>query len=102
MDEQPVKRKPGRQPGSKNKTTQRTREAIAKFCEANAGRMQRWLDQVAKDDPEKAFGMLKDLLEYHVPKLARTEVTGKDGGAVQVDASVKLSPEDAYKQMLGK
>jgi len=36
--------------------------------------------------PEKEFLQhYKDLLEYHQPKLARTEMTGKDGGAITVN-----------------
>jgi hypothetical protein len=30
-----------------------------------------------------------DVVEYHVPKLARTEVTGKDGG--DIEHSVKVT-----------
>jgi hypothetical protein len=32
-----------------------------------------------KDGPKAAFQCITDLLEYHVPKLARTELVGKDG-----------------------
>ena len=64
----------GRKKGVPNKATKEAREAIAKFVDANAGRMQVWLDAVAKDDPEKAFQLLNSVIEYHVPKLARTEV----------------------------
>ena len=63
-------------------------EAIARFVDDNAPRMQEWLDQIAEQQgPEKAFNCVKDLLEYHVPKLARTELTGKDGGAITIKAS---------------
>jgi hypothetical protein len=30
---------------------------------------------------------VQEILEYHVPKLARTEHTGKDGGAIIVQAA---------------
>jgi len=67
--------------GSPNKATARAREAIAQFVDDNAPRMQGWLDQIAETEgPLKAFQCMTDLIEYHVPKLARTEVTGKDGG----------------------
>jgi len=65
--------------GIPNKATADARAAIAAFVNRNADRMQAWLDAVAKESPERAFNMLKDVIEYHVPKLARTEVTGKDG-----------------------
>ena len=69
----------GSRKGIPNKVTADARAAIARFVDANADRMQTWLDQVAAESPEKAFNMLKDVIEYHVPKLARTEITGKDG-----------------------
>ena len=78
--------------GTPNKATQAARDAIAAFVDGNAGRLQGWLDRVAdgvqdvdgkwvvKPDPEKAFSMFQSVVEYHVPKLARTELTGADGG----------------------
>jgi hypothetical protein len=45
--------------------------------------MDGWLEQVAKDDPYKALDLMNKLCEYHVPKLARSEITGADGGAVE-------------------
>ena len=77
----------GRKAGAVNKATSQAREAIARFVDGNAPSMQKWLEQVAdgvkNDDdkyivlpnPEKAFGMLQSVMEYHLPKLARTEQT---------------------------
>ena len=79
----------GRPKGVPNKATSQAREAIAKFVDGNAHKMQEWLEQVAKgvkndDDkfivppnPEKAFGMLQSVMEYHLPKLARSEQIGR-------------------------
>jgi hypothetical protein len=79
----------GRPAGSANKSTSMAREAIARFVEGNAHKMEEWLTAVAEGkqdpktqkwlippNPEKAFGMLQTVMEYHVPKLARTEVVG--------------------------
>ena len=78
----------GRKPGVPNKSTTMAREAIAKFVDGNTHKMQEWLQSVADGiqndegkyivppNPEKAFGMLQTVMEYHVPKLARTEVVG--------------------------
>lgn len=75
---------PGRPKGIPNKATSNAREAIARFVEGNADRLQGWLDQIAEEQgPEKAVRCFMDLLEYHVPKLARTEVTGADGGPIE-------------------
>lgn len=90
----------GRAPGSPNKATADARKAISQFVDGNAHRLQKWLDQVAhgvtvtetdKDgkprirvvhepNPERAFVLFQSVIEYHVPKLARNEQTGADGG----------------------
>ena len=70
---------PGRPKGMPNKATSKVREAIAELLERNAGNMDRWLNEVAEKDPYKALDLMQKLSEYHIPKLARTEVTGKDG-----------------------
>ena len=78
----------GRKSGAVNKATGMAREAIARFVDANAHKMEKWLvavsdgvqDEQTKKwlvppNPEKAFGMLQAVMEYHIPKLARTEHT---------------------------
>jgi hypothetical protein len=49
--------------------------------------MDRWLNEVAQDDPYKALDLMNKLSEYHIPKLARTELTGADGGPQQHQVS---------------
>lgn len=79
----------GRKAGVPNKATAHAREAIARFVDDNAPRLQAWLDEIAKKDgPKAAFACVLDLLEFHIPKLARTELTGKDGQAVQIQKVV--------------
>lgn len=73
----------GRPKGAVNKSTSIVKEAIARLLERNVDNMDLWLEQVAKDDPYKALDLMNKLCEYHVPKLARTELTGADGGAVE-------------------
>ena len=71
----------GSRKGIPNKSTAQAREAIALFVDVNADRLQGWLDQIAEDKgPQAAFDCFTSLLEYHVPKLARHELTGQDGG----------------------
>ena len=74
---------PGRPKGMPNKSTSIVKEAIAKLLERNVGNMDLWLEKVAQDDPYKALDLMNKLCEYHVPKLARTELTGVDGEAIQ-------------------
>jgi hypothetical protein len=75
----------GRVKGTPNVATASAREAIANFVDGNAYRLQGWLDQIAKDDPEKAFRCLKDILEFHVPRLERTEIANARGETLQVN-----------------
>jgi hypothetical protein len=70
----------GRPRGAPNKATSAAREAIARFVDGNVERLQGWLDEIAKENGSKAaWDCVMDVLEYHVPKLQRTELTGKDG-----------------------
>jgi len=86
------KRRGGRKAGIPNKTTAQAREAIALFVDGNAHRLAEWLDEVAngipeadiKPNPAKAFELFQSVVEYHVPKLARTEITGADEGAIEM------------------
>jgi len=82
----------GRTIGTPNKATAQAREAIAAFVDGNAYRLTEWLDEVANGDPSrdikpnpaKAFELFQSVVEYHVPKLARTEVTGADEGPIEM------------------
>ena len=79
---------PGRPKGVPNESTQLAREAIARFVDGNAGRLQGWLEEIHADKgAEAAFKCFSDLLEYHVPKLARHEHSGVDGGKIEIEAT---------------
>jgi len=95
----------GRPVGSPNKATADARKAIASFVDGNAHRLTEWLDAVAdgvKDDegqfvtppnPAKAFDMFQSVVEYHIPKLARTEHTGSDLNPVVIEHNVNVFGE---------
>ena len=55
----------GRTKGVPNKSTQLVREAIANLLERNAPNMDRWLNEVAAEDPYKAL----DLIQERIVKL---------------------------------
>jgi len=74
----------GRPKGTPNRATADVRAAIAAFAEANVGKLQEWLDRIAKDEPARAADLFVRVLEYHIPKLGRTMLTGADGGPVNV------------------
>jgi hypothetical protein len=85
LEKQEGFRKMGRKKGVGNKKTETARRAIANFVEGNVGNLNKWLAQMAKDDPEAAFKALMSVVEYHIPKLARTEVTGADGSKLEIE-----------------
>ncbi len=71
----------GRKAGTPNEATAEVREAIAAFAKANASHIGEWLSEI--DDPAKRLELYLRALEYHIPKLGRTEVTGENGGPVR-------------------
>lgn len=80
----------GRKPGSQNRATANAREAIARFVDLNSDRLQGWLDEIAATQgPLAAFRCWADVVEYHIPKLARTEHVGDGGGPVRIVATTE-------------
>jgi len=83
-----VKTGGGSRAGIPNKATAAAREAISRFVDGNAERLQGWLDEIHREKgAEAAFRCFSDLLEYHVPKLARHEHSGPDGGKIEIEAT---------------
>ena len=91
----------GRVAGTPNKTTKKAREAFAQLVDGNSHKLDEWLSMVAygvpltnqkgeiiyKDEvplyrvppsPKDAIDLVQKIAEYHVPKLARTEVVGDE------------------------
>lgn len=86
----------GRQKGTPNKATTLVRDAIASFAEGNVQNLEKWVDEVAKDNPGKAAEIFLRVLEYHVPKLRATEHFGEIEHKFpdQVNVNV-VKPEDS-------
>ena len=98
--------------GSLNRSTEQVRRAVSELLEMSAPKMINWLDQVAngvpgkdsagnvegwfvKPDPGKAVDLVLKAAEYHIPKLARTEVSGIDGEAIEMNGEFSLKFVDA-------
>lgn len=101
----------GRPKGAPNKATTTAREAIAAFVDGNADRLNRLLDVIEngieRDDgegylvypnPKGAFDSIMSVIEYNIPKLARTELANPDGEKFKVEQSI---PE-ADKELLAR
>lgn len=80
----------GRPKGSVNKATKEFRETVTRLLEDNADNVGLWLAEVAQDDPAKALDLLSKLAEFAAPKLSRQELTGPDGGAVQIQQTKRV------------
>lgn len=114
------KRKPpnagkGRPKGSVNKATATAREAIALVADGMAPEFEKWLGKIAegtpkeldkdgnpktwlvKPDPRGAAEVYLKAIEYHIPKLSRAEVTGKDGASL-IPATIKITGVKAPKR----
>lgn len=63
----------GRKAGTPNKATSEFKDTISELVSGNQEKLQIWLDDVAKDDPAKAFDLLLKMMEFVIPKLSRTE-----------------------------
>jgi hypothetical protein len=100
--EETRKKTGGRKPGVPNKATQEAREAVKALLDANLPFLQTWLqntadgifdDQAGKwivpPNPAKACDIVQNLVEYSVPKLARTEVVGDEKTPVRMVVSWK-------------
>lgn len=102
----------GRIKGVPNKATKDVREAIAKLLEQNTGNFSVWLaavaegekeyrfddegkpltnekgehlfDWIRRPEPGNALKLAMDMAEFHIPKLARTELTGPKGESLAI------------------
>ena len=82
----------GRPPGTKNKNTQLIREAYQKLTEDNLTNMSIWIQQIAADNPEKAFKLMLEMSEFVLPKLNRTELTGSNGDDLFKNITFEFGP----------
>lgn len=80
----------GRPKGVPNKATAQAREAIAAFVEGNVERLNGWLEAIAAENPKDAFNCFMSVIEYHIPKLQRSEHTGENGGPIKQSVEVRF------------
>ena len=75
---------PGRPKGVPNKITTDLREFWRNILERQLPVIEEKLAKLAATDPDKYLSRIMDAHEYVIPKLARTELSGIDGGPVQI------------------
>lgn len=98
----PGERRGGRKAGTSNKATSAAREAIAAFVDGNADRLTLWLDAIAEQSPKDAFNCFMSVVEYHIPKLARTEqrMVDKDGNDTNQTIIVSKLSDSTIEELL--
>ena len=79
----------GRKVGTPNKVTADVRKAIALIAERNVERFESWLAEI--DDPAKRCDVFLRMLEYHLPKLVRSELSGSLEIAPSEEAFLRLA-----------
>lgn len=75
----------GRKAGTPNKATAGIRGQIHKFLELG---VDRFTDAIDELPPTEYIEVYLKLIEYGLPKLARTEITGNDGNELQINVTI--------------
>lgn len=92
----PGERRGGRRKGAPNKVTADVRVAVGAFAQGQSAEFERWVTQTAKGmrqgkkwvikpDPGRAADIYLRAIEYHIPKLSRTELAGDAGKPIVVN-----------------
>ena len=63
--------------GTPNKSTTEIRQAFQTLISSTIEDFESWIDEVAKEDPAKAFDIIIKLSDFILPKLQRTEIKGE-------------------------
>ena len=83
----------GRKKGVETKATKEFKEAVNNLLTHAAPKMVEWLDRIAEADPYKAMSIVDKMAEFANPKLSRSELTGKDGGAIETKNITKTDEQ---------
>lgn len=77
----------GRPKGAINKTTAETKSFLARIANKLGEHIEQDLEMMEPKDRVKIW---LELQEYLIPKLSRTEITGEDGGIIEIQQTLKL------------
>ena len=77
----------GRPKGSLNKTTAETKSFLVRISNKLGECVEEDLELM---DPKDRVKIWLELQEYLIPKLSRTEITGEDGGMIEIKQTLKL------------
>lgn len=65
--------------GVPNRATSEIRDSFQKLIEGKLPKLSEWLDEVAKDNPERALNIIAKYAEFVLPKLHRKEISTTEG-----------------------
>lgn len=102
MDKTKNLKRKGRPKGAINKSTADVRAIIAIVAEKNARKIDAWLARIGRKNPAKAMDLYLRMLEYHIPKLTRTEIVKPPANNGRVIDSSQLTAEqrEQLRQMI--
>jgi len=72
----------GRPVGSKNMVTQDLRDTVRMLVTKNFKEIDAWIHQIK--DPKDKVHCIIALMDFAIPRLARTELSGVDGEALSI------------------
>ncbi len=75
----------GRTKGTPNKVTNDIREAYKKLLDKNIDNLDKWLNEIAKTSPARAFDIILRLSEFVIPKINRGSMDLTIGKAKEID-----------------
>ncbi len=82
--------------GVPNKSTAEIRQAFQKLISNKVNDFDKWIDEIAKEDPVKAFDVIIKLSDFILPKLQRTEIKGE----ITIQDLINLTPEQRRIRIL--
>lgn len=97
----------GRPPGAKDKKQTDIKQAFQTIVEGNLQNIEKWLKEVATDNPAKGLEMVLRMSEFVLPKMKATDLTLDDINArppmqiIVQDQETKREME-RLKEMLNK
>ena len=68
----------GRPKGARDKTNSDIKQAFQSIVEGNLSNIEKWLKEVATDNPAKGLEMVLRMSEFIIPKMKATDITLDD------------------------
>ena len=88
----------GRPPGALNRSTEQMKLTLARAANNTLNNIAEDLEKIRKKDPEKAIELSLKMMEYVLPKLARTEMRAEIETRVQaINVNIQQKAVDEFR-----